>query len=78
MNDTLDSTDRWWNRITARDNETTDGVVEGPSQVYPNAIFNVEALNPTSHTGEIDTYKSYVEIHRMLKERLGVIERRPL
>lgn len=76
----LDSTDRWWNRITARDDETTDGVVQGPSQVYPNAILNraLEDSDATSHTGEADTYRSYVQIRRMLVDELLVEERRPL
>ena len=70
----LEQTDRWWKRITSG-NDRTDGVVEGVSQVYPNAIRNVTARDPASHAGEIDTQRSYNEIHAVLRDDLEVVER---
>ena len=60
---------RWHSRMTA---DHTDGVVQGTSQVYPGAILNVEARDPTSHTGETRSRRSYNEIEDVLTEYLGV------
>ena len=70
---TMKTTDLWYNRITAGYDET-DGVVQGASQVYPGAILNVEARDPTSHTGETRSQRSYDEIEDVLTGQLGVIE----
>ncbi|MEM6285988.1 MAG: hypothetical protein AAF845_02400 [Bacteroidota bacterium] len=67
----LKSTDRWYNRITSYGDQS-DGVVQGQSQVYPRAIRNFQAVNPTSHTGETRTERSYVEVERVLTDELGV------
>lgn len=71
------NTQNWWDRITAG-NQSSDGVVEGASQTYPGANFNFDAQTPTSHTGEIDTPRSYVEINKVLASRFSVVRRRPL
>jgi hypothetical protein len=73
---TLDSADRWYRRITTGDDDT-DGVVEGTSQDYPGANFNLEVPNPasTSHTGETNTLKSYDALDDILAGRLGVLRR---
>ena len=67
------SLDRWYNRLTAGD-DRSDGVVQGASQVYPNAIRNFDAQDATSHTGETSTQRSYNEVQRVLTEALGVTE----
>lgn len=72
----MDRTDRWYNRVTAGSN-TTDGIVEGSSQKYPGIaeLDNFRAVDPTSHLGETNTQKSYVELQRVLVSRLAVLER---
>lgn len=78
----MDRTDHWWNAITAGDGES-DGIVEGYSQVYPNSgsgtstaeLLNFEAATATSHTGETNNMRSYVEIEAVLRTRFGVPER---
>lgn len=70
----MDRTDHWWNSITAGDDES-DGIVEGNSQVYPNSgsgtstapLLNFEAATATSHTGETNNMRSYVEIEEVLE-----------
>lgn len=68
----LNATDRWWTRITIGDQETTDGIVPGPSQVYPNAIQNIKALGAASHTAQTDSRKSSEAIRDVLDEFVGV------
>lgn len=70
--DTMITADRWRHRMTVG-NDEGDGVVECQSQVYPGAnrpnagtIRNFRALTPTSHTGKIDTERSYAEIAKVL------------
>lgn len=64
----LDRTDRWWTRITVGDAETTDGVVPGPSQVYPNAQFNYATPTAASHTAQTDSRKSAESIEFVLRQ----------
>ena len=50
----------------------TDGVVEGTSQVYPNAIRNVSARRPTSHAGETRTRGSADEVRDIMAADLQI------
>ena len=72
---TLNSTDRWWTRITVG-NDQGDGVVPYASQVYPRATFNYRAPNPVSHTAEVDTRRSALSVRDVLRDRVGVSSRR--
>ena len=71
---TLEAADQWYNKITAGDDDRTDGIVQGASQVYPRATRNFTAVDPTSHPGEVNTEKSYDEVYRVLHDELGVQE----
>lgn len=68
---TLNVADLLWTRITVG-NDQGDGVVQYQSQLYPDATFNYRALNPVSHTGEIDTKTSSLSISRVLEQNAGV------
>lgn len=71
---TMDSMDHVYNRITAG-NDKTDGIVQGASQIYPNAIRNVSAANPASHAGETKTEGSATEVREIMAGDLGVVRR---
>lgn len=71
------TTDRAWKHLTAGGEIRSDGIVAGSSQVYPNAILNREAETPTSHTGEMNTERSYREVERVLVQNLGVARSTP-
>ena len=66
--------DARYHRLTAGP-DRTDGVVEGRSQVYPRALDNVQARNPTSHPGETRFESSAVEIRDVMLDRMGLPER---
>ena len=70
----LIQTDAFWHRITSGSDDS-DGIVQGVSQIYPGALLNVRAEDPTSHTGETRTERSYNEVERVLAQYLGVQER---
>lgn len=69
------STNVAWRHLTAGSEDRSDGIVQGSSQVYPGAVLNREALNPTSHTGEMNTRRSYDEVEFILTNQLNVAER---
>lgn len=54
--------------------EESDGVVSFNSQTYPGlpAEDNYLAEDPTTHTGQTNTQRSYAEVERVLTTRLGV------
>jgi hypothetical protein len=72
----MNSTDRWWTRITVG-NDEGDGVVPYRSQVYPGQqVVNYRAVDPVSHTAEADTRLSARSIRRVLELNVGVEVRR--
>lgn len=69
------ATDRWWTRITVG-REAGNGFIPYPSQLYPNAIRNLRAPEPVSHSAEIDSRTSAQSIELLLAEDVGA-PRRP-
>ena len=71
----LDTTDRWWTRITVG-SQSGDGVVPYNSQVYTGAIRNYRSTEPVSHTAEVDSKKSANAIGVILRDNVGVAQAR--
>lgn len=72
-------TDLAWSRLTFG-SQQSDGVVELPSQFYPNspgatAPVNRRSLDPSSHTAQIDSERSAQDIQTTLTGGLGVVSR---
>ncbi|HYW07919.1 MAG TPA: hypothetical protein VE913_13245 [Longimicrobium sp.] len=64
----MDRIDGTWNALSAPGQERTDGIVQGSSQVYPNAIRQYPIEKGDSHLGETKSDK----VHRRVREALDV------
>lgn len=53
----MDDIDRGWDQLTAP-GQTSDGIVQGPSQVYPNASRQYPISSGDSHVGETKSDKT--------------------
>jgi pimeloyl-ACP methyl ester carboxylesterase len=71
---TMDSTDRWWDRMTAPGMKS-DGIVHGPSQVYPGALEQLPIDRGESHVGETKSTKTRDRLDYLLPNRFNVARR---
>ncbi len=67
----LDITDRWWDNLTAP-GMRSDGIVQGPSQVYPNALEQRPVNAGDSHVGEVKSPETRRELNYLLGSKFSV------
>ena len=60
-----------WNYMTAR-LHSTDGIVPGYSQIYPNALQNYDIPKGDSHVGETRSDKTRDKLRLALRDRMLV------
>lgn len=70
----MDSVNRKWDRLTAL-GMRSDGVVHGPSQVYPNAMENFPVLGRDSHGRETKSKHTRDRLDCILPSEFGVAPR---
>lgn len=70
----MDDIDRGWDRLTAP-GMTSDGIVQGPSQVYPGANRQYPINNGDSHVGETKSDKTRDQLFVSLDVWFGVPRR---
>lgn len=71
---TMDSVDRWYDHFTAPGMQS-DGIVHGPSQVYPNGMEQRPIPGGESHVGETKSLKTRQELNYLLQNRFYVSRR---
>jgi pimeloyl-ACP methyl ester carboxylesterase len=70
----MDALDRGWDQISAPGMQS-DGIVHGPSQVYPNGMEQFPIHNGDSHVGEGKSNHTKDRLDFLLRNRFGVKER---
>jgi pimeloyl-ACP methyl ester carboxylesterase len=71
----MDRIDGTWNTLTAPGQERTDGIVQGSSQVYPNAIRQYPIGKGDSHSGETKSDKVRPRVREALDVYFNVPRR---
>lgn len=71
---TMDSADRWWDRMTAPGMKS-DGIVHGPSQVYPGALEQLPIDGGESHVGETKSTRTRDRLDYLLPNKFNVARR---
>ncbi len=69
----MDSADRWWDRFTAPGTKS-DGIVHGPSQIYPYALENYVVAGD-SHVGETKSSYTRERLNYLLQYKFGAARR---
>ncbi len=70
----MDALDRGYDNFTAPGMQS-DGIVHGPSQVYPNAFEQFPISGGDSHVGEGKSNHTRDRLNFILRNRFGVKER---
>lgn len=72
----LDTFDATWNLLTSLPGQASDGVVQGPSQIYPSATRNYERrTDATSHLGETRTEATRTVLRDIFDSELVLTKR---
>ena len=71
----LDTFDGVWNLLSSLPGQTSDGIVQGPSQVYPNATRNYAVPNPASHLGEVRSKETRRRLNLIFDDEIFLSKR---
>ena len=71
----IDVIERTWDALSTGGSGPSDGVVTGPSQVYPNAMRNYTRPDGDSHLGETQSTATRTVLDEVLRRELGIAYR---